>query len=128
MTPSLSLLVERLEAGESSRELADEVLLVCGWTVLDRLDVYTYWQAPDGVIYNRYTNPLESVDAALTLVPEGFYVQLFQRHDGWFCRLKCPSPYNLIAPFEDNERIKTYPPARALCIANLKARQSRERV
>lgn len=84
-------LIERLEAAEGpSRELSDAVLLACGWRSTEaegekdaRLfcwsdpagDIYDWWDDPharsSGPMQHR-PHPTESVDAALSWVPEGW--------------------------------------------------------
>src|SRR5215469_8272096 len=78
MTIDLSALIAKLEAAkEGSEKLGDEVLLACGWRTVpnfDRRNSIPYWIRPsDGqnVGVNR-PDPTTSIDAALTLVPDGY--------------------------------------------------------
>lgn len=68
----------------------------------------------------------ESIDAAMTLVPEGWRVQLFQHRGGrWIARLVRDRGYLVIAPFENEDGIEgAVNAALALCIAALKAQLS----
>lgn len=73
-------LIARLEAAtEGSRELSDEVLRAVGWfqTSEDAPGypdgTLTAWHQPNGgVCHGAMPSPTESLDAALTLVPEAF--------------------------------------------------------
>jgi hypothetical protein len=108
-------LVERLEVlTEPDRHTADEVLLACEWTQNRvTVDGPLRWYSPNEESpcfeLGDQPNPLESLDAALTLVPEengsnkaGFLqAAMFQRHVGDIPDWKIPI---------------------ALCIAVLKAR------
>ena len=71
-SPTLQKLISRLEAEEPSRELADEVLLACGWKT-DLLTRHpTIWENPNGLQTGGRPNPLESLAPAISLVPEGW--------------------------------------------------------
>ena len=78
-------LIQRLEqCTEGSRELADEVLLACGWKVT-RIPLTggcfeTHWYDPSGTVYVQNLNPLASFDAAMQLVPEGYTYLIDARH------------------------------------------------
>lgn len=71
-------LIAKLEAAtEPSRELADEVLLACGWSY-NQFNGYWYptkehmkHHAEPRYLFDRQPNPLTSIDAALTLVLGG---------------------------------------------------------
>ena len=74
-------LIERLEKAEGpSRELADEVLLACGWTQPIKT-IYgesgRVWQHPKGPwSFNERPNPMEDMNEAIELVPEGWLPNL----------------------------------------------------
>jgi len=114
-------LIERLEAAESgSRELDAEIAKEVGYTFMETWTLSEeYWigpaPAPDKpVVLPRFTT---SLDAALTLVPEGFWTRLI---------IATPpvaevNPNNIESV--DGKVIATTP-ALALCIAALKARES----
>lgn len=74
---TLSDLIARLEAAKNgNQKLGDAVLLACGWRKspnFDRDNPQPYWIRPDGqnVATNR-PNPTTSLDAALTLKPNGW--------------------------------------------------------
>jgi len=62
-------LIKALESLEGpSREVADHVLLACGWKRDGRL-----WKSPQIKYYQEHErpNPLASIDSALTLAPYG---------------------------------------------------------
>lgn len=75
----MKLLIKRLETEEPTRELADKVLLACGWTRAEETSQehfgqVIYWHAPGDKVATwsgSLPNPLISLDAALELVPEG---------------------------------------------------------
>lgn len=122
-------LIKRLEKAEDgSRELDAEIWQSSG-TMPEGLEDVGYFPDPakgcmEGSIYAapHYTT---SLDAALTLVPEGWEIQLFKKLNGSKCRLKRVVDYYLVAPMENSEweedRLVTTS-ALALCIAALKAR------
>jgi hypothetical protein len=76
---ALAALIERLESATwQDRELADDVLLTCGWKVREhnfgwgeREVVWTKFGAVEKYVDGEQPNPLASIDAALTLVPDG---------------------------------------------------------
>ena len=123
--PTLSSLIATLEAAiEPSRELADEVLLAGGWKA-NLLEYYpTVWKNPDGDRSYWRPNPLESMDAAISLVPEGWYGQINfgewppYRQDNttlWSNDSNCKENFFGVPG-------KALTPAHALTIAALKAR------
>jgi len=73
----------------------------------------------------RYT---QSIDSALTLVPEGFYVSHIGRelkYGGWYVKIKREADYGIES--DDVPRWTSgahQPVAIALCIAALKAQES----
>lgn len=88
-------LISRLEkCSGPDRELADEVLLNCGWSMGEvgnnLCDPAIEWLSPDGseAFYDGdQPNPLASVDAAMGLIPEGFswFIEEIkvEGHDVW---------------------------------------------
>ena len=79
MTDLLAL-VERCEnAMGPNRELGDEILLACGWyleTIHAEDDGVAvskmFWVSPSGVRSHERLDPTASINAALTLIPEGW--------------------------------------------------------
>ena len=87
------LIAELEQAKEGSRELSDRVLLAVGWTTSDSKDTRArFWRSPEGEDYDwwddpharsrggpplKRPSPTESLDDALTLVPEGFAIEDF---------------------------------------------------
>lgn len=123
-------LILRLErATEADRSLANEVLFACGWTQQEvgnnLCDPSLEWVSPDGATFydGDQPNPLASLDAALTLVPEGYAWEMATSHkrgrDGTQARA---TMWERNAS-EATEVHATSAPL-ALCIAALKARQS----
>ena len=129
----LGELIARLEAAVGpDRELADAVLLACGWVKhknpvwnhLDRCD----WLSPPPRqrlwSSSRRPNPTASIDAALTLVPEGF---------AWMVRGSGADDiahpffvaYVTIPGHDVASRVGATAPL-ALCIAALKARAAEQ--
>ena len=119
--PKAQLLLQlaaRCEREEPSDELWHAIARALGWTwELDgRL---TYWMTPEGDIWNL-PDWLRSLDAAVTLVPEGFY---------WSLDYDCCAH---VVGFEDKDgnvpvghsdaAAETDTPALALCAAALRAR------
>src|SRR5882672_6589194 len=63
-------LLSRLQAAAGpSRELDAEIALANGWK---KSDPQGYWCAPDGDVWATPPRYTESIDAALTLLPEDF--------------------------------------------------------
>lgn len=120
-------LVERLEAAEGpSRELDAEIARALGWKdvgIGPHAPQTVKWVRPDGSeTFNRLPAYTASIDAALTLVPEGWewtvgntYAEgrTFARVENF--ALKGEPNFNV-----DGQR----PPALALTIAALKAREA----
>ena len=115
------ILVTHLEAAaKGNRELSDEVLLACRWREEGTSARFLThkWLAPDGTEYvaEERPSPTESLDAALTLVPEGHAYAILVYANGTaeaaigdppqFCSTILPTP------------------ALALCIAALKTRKA----
>lgn len=109
-------LIERLEAATGpDRELANEVLLACGWTAhVTPTRMVTYWvKNPDAFPDGEQPNPLASIDAALTLVPDGWEWALTWHDER--------ARFELGDPRLFNEGDAPTTPL-AICIACLKAR------
>jgi hypothetical protein len=77
-------LIERLEkAKEGSRELSDMVLVAHGWAA--PTEDNEGWFTPDGLFVSanrERLDPTRSLDAAMSLAPEGFTLQLHQWRGG----------------------------------------------
>lgn len=111
------------------RDLGWEVLLVCGWrrTCVGHFYGPLYnWSSPDGKRggdEDRLACPTESVDMALTLVPEGYHWYLSDGDDR-----SAGKP--VASVFESESFIKSgrvprsvgATPALALCVATLRVR------
>lgn len=120
----VALIAELEAATDDDRDLADKVLKACGWTIrVDFPRPYPHepaqtWIAPDGLEYDESVrpNPLASVDAALTLVPDGrdWIVEHANRH----------ANHPVYASVADGKIYHARTPALALCIAALRSRQS----
>ncbi len=67
-------LISRLSTSEPTRELADEVLRLYGWT-----SAGGGWRNPGKQWSPFRPNPLTNLNAAVTLVPEGLPIQLDMR-------------------------------------------------
>jgi hypothetical protein len=141
---TLSDLITKLEAAtEGSRELSDEVLLACGWvregTRDPRLDC---WRDPQGNVYDHWNDPhgratqvvprpspTESIDAALTLVPDDWgYVSVSMLRGGSSEAFMLEKDYSPPGDghIDDEwsqwlEKAFHTSPALAICIAALKA-------
>jgi len=123
----LEKLISELEkAKEGSRELSDEVLLMCGWSY--RPNRYGpggpqwggggLWTNPLGIgtaASDSRPSPTESLDAALPLVPERCWAE---------GTLGSPSYIEIHNPkiYAEIGKGEGATPALALCIAALKAR------
>jgi len=113
-------LIKKLEAAtEGSRELDAEVAVAAGLDKDTMCSMYLDWvRLNNANMINGHPGPhyTTSIDAALTLVPEGV------AH--WMIR--SPKPWAKIWLHYDNTDNETYgdgaTPALALCIAALKAR------
>lgn len=121
-TPDMSL-IKRLEsATEGSRELDWAI----HFTLHPRMDANVPIGPADPLwaIVPRYTS---SIDAALTLVPEGYMVHLNIRHGkdggaGAFVGTDWDTNKPWFKGFDNEDIEHEQPPALALCIAALKAR------
>jgi hypothetical protein len=126
MTP----LIKRLkEATKGSRELDAEIALAVGWTFekwAEGRERKPYWRAPGETKYfNRFGFPPQfsrSLDAALTLVPEGMsgHVDIGKMSGIYQCGL-----WNgkFAQDVKENYGESKATPALALVIAALKARE-----
>ena len=130
MMADLKSLIAELEAAkEGSRTLSDKVLLACGWSY----EPNRYgpggpqwgggglWTDPLGIgtaASDPRPSPTESLDAALTLVPDGWAVELTgeKGSQGWGVRLTSDASQETMG--------LALTPALALCIAALKARDA----
>lgn len=105
------------------RELGNEVLFACGWRMEEdgpRPDPSLYWIAPNGeeFIDGDQPDPTASIDAAMTLVPEGWYcVGVLRDNEGeWVPRLR-QNKRGLLSAHANHPQLSI-----ALCIAALRAR------
>lgn len=145
---ALSDLIARLEAAkEGSRELDRKIAFAVNWNGFQNED-QIYKENADDI-----PNWTQSLDAALTLVPEGWGAEIFW-HDGAtaadaYVDLRLPNPRwkepdcptellstyaALVSSYEDDDRPinpdepyplpRAKPLALALCIAAMKARES----
>ena len=133
----LSLIAELEAAKEGSRELSDEVLLMCGWSY----EPNRYgpggpqwgggglWTDPLGIgtaASDPRPSPTESLDAALTLVPEGW---IWEISNTVGCGGDVSGGFAWVQPADvrppgAHHQAKGATPALALCIAALKAREA----
>lgn len=101
---TISEIIKRLEAGETGRAIN---IAIAGWV---GTLVKTGWAVPN---FPEYTT---SLDAALTLVPEGSYakLQIGREGSGWAW-----------VEMAENEAVGyAKSPALALCLAALRAREA----
>lgn len=107
----LLALIERLEkATGPDRGLHGMIAVAAGVAVDVNPRNPQFAKFGDDDIFTRCPNYTESIDAALTLLPEGWCSLRFERtHDTWGC-------------FLDGDDTNAVTPAIALCIAALKAR------
>ncbi len=115
-------LIARLEAAsEGSEDLNEAVALATGWEQRWHEMGPVLWHEPGMAACLEQSLPTFtiSLDAALTLLPEGWWVQHIGHNlGGWGCRIETQGksiPASVHIP-----RFKT--PALALCITALKAR------
>jgi hypothetical protein len=124
-------IIERLEKAEWPYiELERDLALALGWKHVrtDGHDEPFAWQAPDGTHHDEYPDWLTSIDAAMTLVPEGRKVTLEHEPNCGFAM----AGYAQARVYEPNKRdgfsvAEASTLALALCIAALKARASMDR-
>jgi len=110
-------LIARLQAAEwASRQLDAAISDALGWVlVCDNAGRPQHWREPDGTRHSALPEWTRSLDAALTLVPEGARWVLYS--DG----------YAYVGP--DDEPTAKWcgnTPALALCIAALRARMAQQ--
>lgn len=129
-------LIKKLEAAtEGSRELDADIAFAVGWTYEKRgRDRKPWWRKPEAErdsdtassrFWSQYPKEefTTSIDAALTLVPEGWRVAYLweavkpEDRPWWGAQLSRDKPYKTMSPVLGKET-----PALALCIAALKAR------
>ena len=131
-----SLIAELEQAKEGSRELSDRVLLAVGWLGQSASSkvagiLVPHWKSPDGrdVLVDLRPCPTTSIDAALTLVPEGFAIEDFMIWPGH------PASLTILGTHKDGDKYwhnssdgrwkgEAVTPPLALCIAALKARDA----
>ncbi len=141
MTRYVELIAKLQAAPEGSRELSDEVLLAAGWTRESHIHPglsadygenveYWEWTQPNGDPCPRYhlggqnlPCPTTSLDAALTLVPEGAQYCLGCLSD---TRVSVRGVSRYHAWVMEQETVYAPTPALTLCIAALKARSAKE--
>lgn len=125
-------LIERLERSAGpDRELANDVLFACGWTAHETSigpSRHVVWESPDGHGFEDgdQPDPTASIDAALTLVPEGCRWTVFHPayDQGIYQDGKAGADIHSPRSSGGGPRWKGFgaTPAIALCIAALKAR------
>ena len=131
-------LITKLEAAtEGSRELDEKVLRAVGWFTTDEDapgypdGTLTIWHKPNGEALTilRLPQPTRSIDAALTLVPEGWLWSVHKGCDHYGMPIdQSLERYSAeVGECLERMRAKWYwaaTPALALNIAVLKARQA----
>lgn len=129
---TLTELIERLEkAGAGSADLDREIAQrILGWTEYER-GYGTGWRTSDGTpkTWHEIPRTTRSLDAALTLVPEGFVYLIREGHpdlpDGSGRTLHFANA-RPVADFRNDHRAYGNTPILALCIAALKARAGKD--
>lgn len=115
-------LISRLSAATGpSRELDAEIALANGWAHRTMPNGERYWRSPTGVICPQPLRYTASIDAALTLVPEGYGFMLRYHETAAGMRAIC----SLLGSNGDPDTwdVKAITPAIALVIACLKAKE-----
>ena len=122
VTSSLNDLIARLEKLTcGDREVGYEVLLACGWrrTIIGNFYGPLYhWSSPDGSLSYSEDGmpcPTRSIDAAMTLVPGGWFTTVEQRLNEWWVSLNDPDRLKIVRAAGKTEAI-------ARSVAALKAR------
>lgn len=121
---TLDKLILALQRAEGpSRALDEEIALACGWTRKPDHSCSWLWMRPDGQGWYRDSDTppwfTSSIDAALTLVPEGFWWEVTSPFgEVRRARASIYTKSNCVG----YARHKT--PAIAICIAALEARKS----
>jgi len=84
----LEALAVRVETEEPSVDLNEAILLACGWTNCD--DGTGNWLMADGFHKWEYPCPTASLDAAVPLVPDGWFVDVYYsaRFNEWSALLE----------------------------------------
>jgi hypothetical protein len=125
-------LAERCEAASGpDRDLADDILRACGFVQMEKRRTnggyQQKWKMPDGRHQQISFDPTKSLDAAMTLVPVGWFVNSLTEYNQrtWDAILRGPRPSD--APMWVSSRTKgnergVATPALALCAAALRAR------
>ena len=109
-----ALIRELEDAPEGSRELDGEIALYLGWA--KHHAGWAHWTTPEGLENQHVPFFSDSVDDALTLVPEGWFggLRFGGFNEAWLRQNnQTPSMPNIVATT----------PSLALCIAALKARR-----
>ena len=131
-------LIARLECAKAgSRELSDEVLLACGWTITKDRGPQAMYISPanTGPVHQVYApSPTEDLNAALALVPEGWgwilsrYADIQLWLSGFTAVLEKPTGDGEWEPlgFIAMPAVMAATPALALCAAILRARAKAE--
>jgi hypothetical protein len=118
---TLSELFAKLEeAEEGSRELSNTIAEAVGW---ERNDARSFvWKSTDGLAHHTAPDFSRSLDAALTLIPEGWHFRnVCQTGEGqWGCHVTDSIRFGVEKGGWYSAPGKTGPIA--LCIAALKAR------
>lgn len=122
-------LIARLEvATEGSAGLDAEIAEVVGWkhNASPNPNNPWHWKAPDGQGYVHPPFFSRSLDAALTLVPEGWTVARINENDDktWACELREGYLTSYTHVVFGGEKHKDATAALALCIAALKVRKA----
>lgn len=132
-----ALIAELEQAERGNAPLSERVLLACGWTVTEEVGdpndtMWINWHDPEGALWGMGygtippPNVTVSLDAALTLVPEGRRLTLEQSDDGiwWDAYVLTPTDREgVLAGPETKQGCAT--PALAVCAAVLRARRER---
>jgi hypothetical protein len=116
----VSMLAKRVEqASGPDRALADAALLACGWTQQFLFEwSEPAWWSPGGGSMSRWSlpDPTDSLDAALTLVPQGHRFRLWHHHTGKFGADVFPDGGGTVS-----RSTNATTPALALCAAAVRA-------
>lgn len=123
MTGDIKELIARLEkATGPDRELADEILVqVFGWKRGLTELTEDFMLPPNSMEWLgplKRPDPLSSIDAAMTLVPEGYYIEKRRYSDGWYVWISTHSTYRDDSKWNAIQTLE----AIAICIASLRAR------
>lgn len=128
MTDFAALIKELKQTKEGSRELSDKVLLASGWIGQSESSrmagiLIPHWKSPSGddVPTDSRPCPTTSLDAALTLVPEGYLwaVGVHTELGNHFAVCQ----HSVLTQEGFDGAVDCPTPALALCIAAFKARE-----